>query len=61
MESSILTEIIQHCDLAIEQLRQAQERPDIALALLDVRLLLLQPTVSDAWDAALALLVQEDV
>ena len=59
MKHSTLVTIIQNCDLAIEQLRKAQTRPDVALALLDARMLLLQPSETDAWDDALAALVQE--
>ena len=59
MEHSTLVTIIQHCDLAIERLRQAQVRSDVALALLDARMLLLQPEPRDDWDEALASLVEE--
>ena len=59
MEHYTAQTIIQYCDLAIEQLRQAQMRPDVALALLDARTLLLSPSETDAWDSALASLVRE--
>ena len=59
MEHTALAEITQHCDLAIERLRQAQARPDVALALLEARVLLLRPAPRDAWNEALTSLMQE--
>lgn len=59
MEQSTLVQALQHCDSAIEQLRQAQERPDVALALLDARMLLLQPASQGAWDQALVRLLKD--
>ncbi len=59
MEQRAVRATIQQCDTVIEPLREAHERPDIALGLWNTRMLLLQVDMNARWDDALHALVKE--
>lgn len=61
MYDAALTQVHSHCQDAIRLLWSSGQRPDIALALLDVQAMLTiqQPDEHDPWNQALTQLMRE--